>query len=180
MARIISGTAKNTQLEAPEEGTRPITDRAKSALFSIIFDWIEGSNVLDLYAGSGSLGIEALSRGANSATFVDYDEESIQCIYRNLEKSKLKDKAIVILDSAENLIENEKIKKYDLIFLDPPYPETKMDQVTLAEKVLADPGIIILKHSPDFKVEETIGNLKLVDSRTYGENVISFYQKFSN
>ncbi len=176
MARIISGVAKNTQLKTPEHGTRPITDRAKSALFSILYDWIEDATVLDLFAGSGSLGIEALSRGAKFAVFVDNSEDAVECIDENLDKAGLYKYAEIINDTVENFVNFCK-RKFDLIFIDPPYENTSMEQIALSRSCLNDDGLIVVKHSPKFKPDEKVEDLELVDSRTYGENVISFYKK---
>lgn len=177
MTRIITGTAKNTTLEVPEIGTRPITDRAKSALFSIIADWISGSNILDLYAGSGSLGIEALSRGALHATFVDNSREAIKYIERNLEKTKLASKADVNQMTVEKYIELCQKKKFDVIFLDPPYNKLVLQDIESSTKCLLDDGLIILKHSPQFIPPQKTNATKLIESRKYGENVLSFFKK---
>ena len=176
MARIISGMAKNTKLDVPEHGTRPITDRAKSALFSILFDWIEDATVLDLFAGSGSLGIEALSRGAKFVVFVDNSEEAVECIETNLDKSNLYKYAEIINDTAERFVQKCN-RKFDLVFIDPPYEETEEEHILIGEICVKDDGLIIVKHSPKFEAKERVGDLELIDSRKYGENVISFYRK---
>jgi len=173
MARIISGRARNIDLEVPKSGTRPITDRAKSALFSMIFNLTPNAKILDLFAGSGSLGIEALSRGAKHATFIDSKDKAIECIHANLRKSKLAGSATVIQDTAENFCQLCE-KQFDIIFLDPPYLSADESQLQLATNCLQKDGIIILKHSPKFEVKE-MEELRRVESRKYGQNVISFY-----
>lgn len=178
MARIISGVAKNTKLDVPRRGTRPMTDRAKSALFSILYDWVEDATVLDLFAGSGSLGIEALSRGAKFAVFVDNSEEAIECIETNLDKASLYEYAEVIEDTAENFVQKCN-RKFDLVFLDPPYKDTEEEHLLISENCVKDNGLIVVKHSPRFELKERVGELELVDTRAYGKNVISFYRKTS-
>jgi len=174
MARIISGTARSINLEVPKSGTRPVTDRAKSALFSMITDLIPDAEVLDLFAGSGSLGIEALSRGAKHATFIDSEDEAIECIHSNLRKTKLLNSATVIQDTAENFCLAPNAKKFDIVFLDPPYLSANESQLQLTANCLKAESVAVLKHSPKFKVEET-KELQLIESRKYGQNVISFY-----
>ena len=174
MARIISGIAKNINLAVPVSGTRPITDRAKSALFSMIIDLVPEAEVLDLFAGSGSLGIEALSRGARHATFIDSEDKAIKCISENLRKTKLSQSATVIQDTVENFCQTLSQKKFDIVFLDPPYSDVDESHLKLATNCLEKEGVVILKVSPRFEVKET-EELHQVESRKYGQNVISFY-----
>jgi 16S rRNA (guanine(966)-N(2))-methyltransferase RsmD len=175
MSRIISGTAKNINLSVPKKGTRPITDRAKSALFSILSNITLNSIVLDLFAGSGSLGIEALSRGAKFAVFVDSADESVKCISENLQKAKLSNKAEVINSDAKNYVLFSK-RNFDLIFIDSPYSDTNTDIINLASECLKKDGIIVVKHSPTYKTPDEINTLLKVDHRKYGKNAISFYK----
>lgn len=174
MARIISGTARSINLEVPDSGTRPITDRAKSALFSMIIDIIPDAEVLDLFAGSGSLGIESLSRGAKHTTFVDSEDEAIECIHSNLKRTKLLNSATIIQDTAENFCQTSVGEKFDIVFLDPPYFSADKSQLEFAANCLKRDGVIILKHSPKFEIEKT-EQLQCIESRKYGQNVISFY-----
>ena len=119
--RVITGTARGRVLRTLEgEDVRPTTDRVKEAVFSIIQFEIEGRRVLDLFAGSGQLGIEALSRGAASATFVDMSKDSLSAVKYNLEHTKLGDNAKVVQTDALSFLKLTK-DKFDLVFLDPPY-----------------------------------------------------------
>ena len=122
--RVVAGTARSIQLVTPEgKDTRPTTDRIKETLFNMIQGECPGAAVLDLFAGSGGLGIEALSRGAASAVFVDVSQEAAKCVTANLAKTKLADRATVIkadFESAVRRLANNG-KSFDLIFLDPPY-----------------------------------------------------------
>ena len=118
--RIITGSARGTKLESPAgETTRPTSDRVKEAVFSVLQFDIEGSAVLDLFAGSGQMGIEALSRGASEAVFVDNRRESVEIIKRNLASVKLDHGRVVQSDSISFLNSNR--TEFDFMFLDPPY-----------------------------------------------------------
>ena len=118
--RVITGTARGRVLRTLEgEDVRPTTDRVKEAVFSIIQFEIEGRRVLDLFAGSGQLGIEALSRGAASATFVDMSKDSLSAVKYNLEHTKLGDNAKVVQTDALSFLKLTK-DKFDIVFLDPP------------------------------------------------------------
>lgn len=120
--RIITGSAKGITLKAPKgNATRPTADRVKEAVFSMLQFDIEGRTVLDLFAGSGQLGLEALSRGASYATFVDKSKDSIKLIKENSIKTKLHEKCSIIQLDYLEFIKRNVNTKYDLIFLDPPY-----------------------------------------------------------
>jgi 16S rRNA (guanine(966)-N(2))-methyltransferase RsmD len=127
--RIITGTAKGKKLKTPIQGTRPLTDRIKTSIFDLVRDFIPNSNVLDLYAGSGSFGIEALSRGATSAIFVDTAKKAIDCIKENLLNTKLHEKAKVIKAKVNDFLVQTP-EKFDLIFLDPPFADKIMPDFT--------------------------------------------------
>ena len=121
--RVISGTAKGVSLKTPSGmETRPTTDRVKEAVFSIIQFHIPGARILDLFGGTGQLGIEGLSRGANSAVFVDRREEACALIRENLRRTKLEGSARVVRSDYQTYLKRTK-EKFDIIFLDPPYVE---------------------------------------------------------
>ena len=124
MMRIITGIARGVRLEtlAGEETTRPTTERAKEAIFSAIQFEVEGRRVLDLFGGSGQMGLEALSRGARSCMFVDAAEEAIALIKRNAQKARLADKCRYLISDYRNYLRKARGKEeFDLVFLDPPY-----------------------------------------------------------
>ena len=125
--RVISGTAKGTQLKTPDGMlTRPTADRVKEALFSILQFDIPGTEVLDLFGGTGQLGIEALSRGSTSATFVDAREDACKLIRENLRRTHMLEKGEVVhMDYLSYL--NQCRKRYHIVFLDPPYAETFLE-----------------------------------------------------
>lgn len=155
--RIITGSARGIQIETlPSEATRPTTDRVKEALFSMIQFDIEGRRVLDLFAGSGQLGLEALSRGAASAVFIDNSREAVDIILKNAAKTKLKDRSRVsVYDFAAYLNNARFSEKFDLVFLDPPYNTQCMHdalELILKSEALADGAIVICE--TDTETEE--------------------------
>ncbi|MBR6709284.1 MAG: 16S rRNA (guanine(966)-N(2))-methyltransferase RsmD [Clostridia bacterium] len=159
MMRIITGTARGTKLLTLEgETTRPTTERTKEAVFSMIQFDIEGRTVLDLFAGSGQMALEALSRGAERATLVDQAKAPINIITQNAKKTRLDDRCrIVCADYAEFLRSRAGSERYDLVFLDPPYGDNLLPGALrlLAEKRLLKPGAILVCESSS---EEIFGD----------------------
>ena len=141
--RVITGTARGRKLKEPKNmDIRPTTDKVKESIFNILQFDIEGRRVLDLFAGTGQLGIEALSRGAKSTTFVDESNEAIKIVKENLEQCKLK--GDVVRENAITFL--GQCGKYDVVFLDPPYASGLMDAALskiIQFDILADGGIII-------------------------------------
>ena len=130
--RVIAGSARSLLLVAPTGlGTRPTTDRIKETLFNMIQPHLYGCNFLDLFSGSGAIGIEALSRGASHATFIEKDTEAINCINRNLQHTKLYDKSTILPLDYQLALErlNKDGKQFDIIFVDPPYDKLIESQV---------------------------------------------------
>lgn len=120
--RIITGKAKGITLKAPQgEATRPTADRVKEAVFSMLQFEIEGRTVLDLFAGSGQMGLEALSRGAAAAVFVDKSKDAIKCIKENAEKTKLSNGATAYQSDYSDYIKRNSDKQFDIVIIDPPY-----------------------------------------------------------
>lgn len=182
MPRVITGTARGTMLRTPKGlNTRPTPDRVKEALFSILADRVYGASMLDLFAGSGQMGIEALSRGAGHVLFVDNADESIECIHTNLAKTRLADKATIrrsdVLAVLSGLPRNEGI---DLVYIDPPYAEAvrifeKIAGALSAEHLLHPSAIVMLEHSASDAPEDFVTKLKLMRRCKYGSVMISFY-----
>lgn len=122
MMRIISGTAKGIRLKTLEgDATRPTAERVKEAVFSMIQGDIEGRDVLDIFAGSGQMGLEAISRGASSAVLIDNSLDALRIIKENAAKTKLNDKCDIRKDEYLSYLKKNSGKKFDLIFIDPPY-----------------------------------------------------------
>lgn len=182
--RVISGKARGKKLVSLEGiNTRPTLDRVKEALFNIIQFDIPGKRVLDLFAGSGALGIEAISRGAETATFCDNSIDAIQVIKTNIENTKCTDKSVVLQKDyllALNYLAKSK-QKFDLIFLDPPYRTDFSDKAIekiLELDLLSKEGIIILE-TDDANKEETIKkeDIQIFDKRIYGRVILIFIRK---
>lgn len=180
--RVISGTAKGHKLKTLKtDKTRPTSDKVKGALFSIIMGYIQDAVVLDLYAGTGSLGIEALSRGAKEAVFVDKREECIKIIEENLIHTKLLEKAKIIKGNVLEVLRKLSLegRKYDLIFLDPPYNKDLITE-TLKQiatyDLLESQGIIIAEKDIKDEVPEKIGRLYLVGEHKYGDTVLARFK----
>ena len=177
--RIIAGTARGRKIEAPEgKNTRPTLDRVRENLFNILQMNIRGSRVLDLFAGSGALSIEALSRGAESATLVDSDRNANRIQKKNLESLGFAGQAEVMLrdwkQAAAELIRDG--RQYDLVFLDPPYRMTDLREVfATLEKLIADDGLVVLEH--EAKAEVTAGeSFEETDRRQWGYCGVTFYR----
>ena len=152
-------------------------DRVKEAVFSIIQFEIEGRCVLDLFAGSGQLGIEALSRGAASATFVDMSKDSLSTVKYNLEHTKLGDNAKVVQTDALSFLKLTK-DKFDIVFLDPPYASSLVvDSMKLLSDVVAAGGCAICETPVDSELPESFGELKFHRSYRYGKIKITVYRK---
>lgn len=168
--RVISGTARGTKLNSIEElSTRPTLDRVKESLFNIINSRINDSVVLDLFAGSGAIGIEFLSRGCRTAYLCDYSSKAVKMIHQNLEKTRLQENAVVLNKDYKKCLEELAIKqiKFDVIFIDPPYKDdiaVDAAKMILSLKLLKEDGIIIIE--TDEKDRE-IENLKKLDIEVY-------------
>ena len=148
--RVITGKARGVSLKTPEGmATRPTTDRVKEAMFSIIQFDIPGARVLDLFGGSGQLGIEALSREAKSAVFIDDREDACKLIRENLRRTKLENAAQVIRSDYANYLKNCK-EQFDIIFLDPPYAEKFLENALnlITEIDILQSGGIIVAERP--------------------------------
>jgi 16S rRNA (guanine966-N2)-methyltransferase len=179
--RVIGGNARGRRLKAPKgRALRPTSDRVKEALFNILPHDLAGMKVLDLFAGTGNLTIEALSRGATGAILIDSSSESAKAISANLRRLDLADLAkvwIMPVSRALRLL-GRRGETFDMIFLDPPYERGWVEPALkiIAEGALLRPsGVVIAEHSVREKVAETYGILALKDQRRYGSTLISFF-----
>lgn len=180
--RVISGSARGTVLHSIEDiSTRPTLDRVKESLFNIIQNDIEDTTVLDLFAGSGAIGIEFLSRRAKQVYFCDKSSKAVAMIEKNLEKTKLKEKAIVYNKDYIDCINTVKNIKFDIIFLDPPYKEEfALDAIGKISnlQLLKDDGIIIIETDEPERDINRINNMninyKIYDLRKYGRVSLIF------
>ncbi len=176
--RVIAGQARGLKLVPPPgDRVRPTLDRVREALFSIIGPVLPDASFLDLYAGSGANGIEALSRGAASAVFVDSYTQSQICIRKNLEATRLESRAKVMhYGLPENL---RKIGgSYDIIFADPPYAQGNYAGLLTAiseARLLADGGQVIVEHTSKETLPDGAGGLSCQRRKRYGKTTLSFY-----
>ena len=170
--RIISGSRKGHTIQAPSgRGTRPTSDRVRENIFNIVGP-VDDATVLDLYAGSGALGLEALSRGAALAVFVERDPEAIRAIERNLDKLRLR--GTVVRQDAIAVLAGER-RKYDLVFVDPPYEMYTDLQPQLARylpAVVAEDGVVVVE--TDARIEPDLP-LEQRTSRKYGSARVTVY-----
>jgi 16S rRNA (guanine966-N2)-methyltransferase len=178
--RVIAGSAGGIRLSVPKRGVRPTMDRVKAAIFSSLGDAIIGARVLDLFAGSGALGIEALSRGACSVLFVEEDRQSTNVIEKNLAKTKFE--ARVRQQSVSDFLRYVSgTEKFQIIFADPPYEQTKSDErftdklVTSKKlgELLAPNGVFVLEKRPGEALPET-KLWRVARQKTYGATEVLF------
>ncbi len=180
--RVITGKAKGRKLKAPKGlDVRPTTDRVKESVFNIIRNIPEDSFVLDLYSGSGNVGIEFLSRGAKECYFIDLSGISIKTIKENLTHTKLSDQAYVYNNDVISAIRilGKKNKKFDFIFMDPPYGKNHV-MPTLEEineqEILNPSGMIIIEHEVQITFPDDLFNFSKIDARIYGSISVTFYR----
>jgi len=181
--RVISGTARGLTLLAPPTDLRPTMDRVKAAIFSTLFGSITGARVLDLFAGTGSLGIEALSRGAASAVFVEQNATAIQWIEKNLTRTKLKGR--VFQADVFSYLDRQSIPgAFDLIFADPPYVKAEGDRDFDIEllssaslvRALAPNGIFMLEKMPEKELPPHPA-WEITRAKKYGATEVVFFRK---
>ena len=183
--RVIAGKARRMSLITPKGlDVRPTTDRIKETLFNMLQNEIEGSRFLDLFAGSGGIGIEALSRGADYCVFADKDKRSVACVRENLEHTRLLDASYVMnCDYRQALMRLRKTDPFDIIFLDPPYGrELELEALRLIEsgQLLADDGLIIIEALIDTDYTASIpDSFRIVREKLYKSNKHVFLRKES-
>ena len=184
--RVIAGSAGGIRLAVPKRGVRPTMDRVKAAIFSSLGDAVAGACVLDLFAGSGALGIEALSRGASSGVFVEEDQHSAEIIERNLAKTKLKGR-VRQQNVFDFLRHASGAETFQVIFADPPYERTKHGE-SYTEKLLTNEalsrllrsgGIFVLEKPPNEILTE-MKFWRIVRRKTYGTTEVLFLSAISD
>ncbi|MFO7661827.1 MAG: 16S rRNA (guanine(966)-N(2))-methyltransferase RsmD [Chloroflexota bacterium] len=181
-ARVISGKAKGRRLKlVPGDTTRPIMDRVKESLFNILGE-IDDTRWLDLFAGTGQVGIEALSRGATEVFFVDNSRVAIQTIRENLVHTGLSDGAVVLYTDAFNFLSGFKALPFDIIYVAPPqYKEMWVGVIknidSVATRYLNEDGLVVVQIDPREYVDLDLENLGLIDRRRYGNTLLCFYQE---
>lgn len=175
--RIIAGSRKGHTIHAPKGlHTRPTSDRVRENVFNIVAPWVEGARVLDLYAGSGAMGLEALSRGAETAVFVESDPEALRAIERNLAKLGLTGARLVRLGAVTGLAQEAAAgRKYDLVLADPPYAMTDYHSLSrYLPGVLAEDGLLVFESAA--KTEPGLPGLAVRTSRKYGSTRVTVFE----
>jgi len=176
--RVIAGKAKGHRLRAPVQGTRPMTDRIKESLFSSLGD-LDDCVVLDLYAGSGSLGLEALSRGARSATFVENARDAILKIEQNIEVCGFKERSDVQWMEVQSLLARPATERHGLIFVDPPYSlsvqvlQRDLEALVMGGWLSDDGRVVVHRMSKDFRLDAL--GLQVIWDRTFGQSTVLIY-----
>lgn len=176
--RIITGEYRGRKLETPiGYDVRPTTDKVKEAIFNIIMNEVWDATCIDLFAGTGNLGLEALSRGARKCYFGDNSRESINLIKTNVKKCQAEDKSVIMAGDYSKTLARIS-EQADVIFLDPPYRDglyEKCLETIDSLDLLADEGIIVAEHGVRDYVPETVGNLTIIKEKKYGKIMVTIY-----
>lgn len=179
--RVIAGKARGRKLKpVPGDTTRPVTDRAKESLFNIIGTDIEGATFLDLFAGTGSIGIEALSRGAKFVRFIDLNRRAVDTIHANLNHTQLETGAEVLRGDAFTFLNRNVDQVFDYIYIAPPQYKGLWKQALLAVDKhvgwLSEDGWVIVQIHPKEYEPVELGNLEVFEQRTYGSTLLVIYR----
>jgi 16S rRNA (guanine966-N2)-methyltransferase len=180
--RVIAGSAKGRKLKmVPGDSTRPVMDRVKEALFNILGTGIQDCSLLDLFAGTGSVGIEALSRGAERVLFIDNDRLAIRTIYENLEHTRLIDRAEVKRLDAFAYLQRFEPEAFEYIYVAPPQYQGMWKKALLAlderPAHVAWDGVVIVQIDPSEREDVTLDVLEMYDERTYGNTTLLFFER---
>jgi len=180
--RIISGKYKGHQLVSfKAEHVRPTTDRVKETQFNILMGYTEAAQVLDLFCGTGNLGIEALSRGAQKVVFVDSSKQSLDITFKNIEKLKIpKEQCFIRNEDVLKFLRNYSGDNFDLIFIDPPFTKKMAHEVMQAlseSSVWGAQTLITIESERKERLENEYGNLTRFDTREFGDKILSFFSK---
>ena len=180
--RVVAGTARGVSLKTPDGmKTRPTTDRVKEAMFSVLHFDLPGAKVLDLFGGTGQLGIEALSRGARSCVFVDENDKACQLIRENLKRTKFEAQAKVIRGDYLQFLRTTG-EKFDIILLDPPYAEVFLENclnLITEIDILQTDGIIVTERPVEKKLTMSFDGFSRSKDYKYGNTVVTLYRKNS-
>ena len=178
--RIISGISKGRRLAAPKsQAVRPTSDRVKESIFNILGDEVEGKVVLDLFAGTGNLGIEALSRGAKKALFVEKGRQALRLIQKNLSQLGMKERSEILPRDVRRAIGilEQRGEPFDLILMDPPYEKGLIQKTLLAlysHRIYHKDSILVIEHDRREPIPEVVEGWTLSRQRKIGDTLISF------
>jgi 16S rRNA (guanine966-N2)-methyltransferase len=174
--RVIAGSLKGRRLKAPTwEGLRPTSEKLRETLFNILAPRMPGARVLDGYAGTGALGIEAISRGAAMVTFVEHDRRAHALVAENLAHCRVENGYTIIRARVERAVDNLGAASFDIVLFDPPYDEETGAAMAAAGEVLAPDGVLVLEHARRRPAPATAGRLVRVRQVVSGSSALSFY-----
>lgn len=177
--RIISGELGGRKIEAPDTGkTHPMSERIRNALFNSIAHDIAGARVLDAFAGTGAVGLEALSRGAHDVTFIERDRTAQQILAKNINALKVEERVTIFRMSVDAWLKSNPEELFDLIFADPPYDDTQFSTVSELFGLLKPNGLMVLSHPGRGEIPTKTG-VVVVDNRSYGNAYLTFYRRES-
>jgi 16S rRNA (guanine966-N2)-methyltransferase len=177
--RIIAGELKGRRIDAPSwEGVRPTSDKLRETLFNMLGTRVPGAHVLDAYAGTGAVGIEALSRGAAHVTFVDSDRRAVALIDANLGRLGVRERYVIIRAALADAVRQLRDRRFDIIFLDPPYgPTTLTEALALAAPLTTPNTVVVVEHAAKNAAPEAAGTLVRVNDRRSGDSALSFFRR---
>lgn len=180
--RVIAGTAKGRKLKmVPGDSTRPIMDRAKEALFNILGARIRGCSFLDLFAGTGSVGIEALSRGAERVLFIDNNRLAVRTIRENLEHTRLAERGEVLRTDAFAYLQRPQPEAFEYVYVAPPQYKDLWKEILLALDAhpghLEPDGVVIVQIDPNEREDIVLDVLQMYDERVYGSTLLWFFER---
>lgn len=175
--RVIAGSLKGRQLKAPTwNGVRPTSDKLRETLFNILAPRLSGARVLDAYAGTGAVGIEALSRGAGHVTFVERDPRAQALVAENLARCGLTDGYVIIRAGVARALADTRAQPFDIMFFDPPYDQTVDDVLAGAGERLTRGGVMVLEHARRRSSPERLGRIVRSREVTSGDSALAFYE----
>lgn len=175
--RIISGEFGGRKIEAPDTGrTHPMSERIRNALFNSLGDEVRSSTVLDAFAGTGAVGLEALSRGAKHATFIERDRVAQKILAKNITTLSVEERVTVVRTTVSNWLDAGEDSQFDIIFADPPYHDTQFSTVERLFGLLKPGGLMVLSHPGRGEVPTRPG-VVVVDNRSYGNAFLTFYRR---
>jgi 16S rRNA (guanine(966)-N(2))-methyltransferase RsmD len=176
MSRIIAGAARGRRLAAPRGlGTRPTSEKVRGAVFNLLGQFFEGGAVLDLYAGTGALALEALSRGCERAVCVEEDRVAADLVRKNAESCGFGERVEVIRGRVEQAVGRLPAAMFDLVFIDPPYSAGPEVALPAAERLTKPGGRVVAEHDASRPPADVYGALRLSDRRAYGDTAVSIY-----
>lgn len=178
MTRLIAGTARGRRLVVPKGlATRPTSDKVRGAIMNLLGQFFEGGEVLDLYAGSGALALEALSRGYSRATCVDRDARALEAVRKNAEACRFGDRVEIVRGELPESLSRLPANRYALAFVDPPYGDGPEAALEGLDRLLVPFGIAVAEHGARNPPPGRVGGLSRIDLRSYGGTGISIYRR---